>query len=106
MRKYIIAGAAVIALLVTACSGFNDDRGWGDAPARQVEDREVLVWPSPDLFMNVGAFCIGDDAVYIHTREASPVVVGGSKNCDPDGVLYDGKKIESTEMEDPPEEEG
>ncbi len=81
--------AIVLVLVVTAaaCSGYNDDRGIGDAPSDQQSDKAVKVWPVPDRFMNIGAFCIGEDAVYIHTREAAPVVVGDSKNCDEGGVL-------------------
>lgn len=91
-------GLAAIAMAValTSCSGFKDDRGIGDAPADQVEDRRVLVWPVPDQFMNVGAFCIGEDAVYIHTREAAPVVIANSLNCDEGGLLYDEEAITRT----------
>jgi len=93
-RKVAIAaaiGAVLVGVLLsTGCSKYNDDRGIGDAPVDQQPDRKIKVWPAPDKFMNVGAFCIGQDAVYIHTRtQAPPVVVGDSKNCDEGGVLKD-----------------
>lgn len=89
MRKAVAVLAVVAMVVLGGCSGFNDDRGIGDAPVDQQPDREVKVWPGPDKFHNVGAYCIGEDAVYIHTRTAAPpVVVGDSKNCDEGGLLY------------------
>src|SRR5688500_11399159 len=84
----VAAGAAVV-LAVAGCSGFNDDRGIGDAPSDQQPDRPVKVWPVPDRFMNIGAFCIGENGIYIHTREAAPVVVADDPNCDEGGVLFE-----------------
>lgn len=81
---------ALLAVTVAAGCGIvptDDDRGLGDAGARQVDDSDVAVFAGPDTFMNVGAYCIGEDAVYIHTREAAPVVVADSKNCDEGGAL-------------------
>lgn len=83
-----------------ACSEYNDDRGIGDAPATQVDDAAVPVWPGPDGFMNVGAYCIGEDAIYIHTREAPPVAVGGSPNCEPGGILADVRPVSSGDISD------
>lgn len=85
----LAAVAAVAVLAVAGCSGFKDDRGIGDAPSEQQPDRPVKVWPVPDKFMNIGAFCIGENGVYIHTREAAPAVVADDPNCDEGGVLFD-----------------
>jgi hypothetical protein len=85
------AGACAVAVagVLGGCSKFNDDRGIGDAPVDQQPDHPVKVWPSPDRFMNVGAYCIGENGIYIHTREAPPVVVPDDPNCDEGGVLAD-----------------
>ena len=83
----VLAAGALLA--VAGCSGFKDDRGIGDAPVDQQPDRPVKVWPVPDRFMNIGAFCIGENGVYIHTREAAPAVVADDPNCDEGGILFD-----------------
>lgn len=86
--RRLVAAAAIVGAVATAgCSEFNDDRGIGDAPADQQNDRAVKVWPVPDRFMNIGAFCIGENGVYIHTREAAPVVVPDDPECDPGGII-------------------
>jgi hypothetical protein len=89
MNRRITVGilASGILLAAGACSDFNDDRGIGDAPASQVDDAPVPVWPGPDGFMNVGAWCIGENGVYVHTRPAQPVVIANDPNCDAGGVL-------------------
>jgi hypothetical protein len=90
MRKPLAAAAvaAVVGLAAFAgCSGYKDDRGVGDAPVNQQADKPVKVWPGPDKYMNVGAYCIGENGIYIHTREAPPVVVADDPNCDEGGVL-------------------
>lgn len=89
MRRVLLVITTVSVLGLTACGNWNDDRGWGDAPADQQSDKPIKVWPAPDGFMNVGAFCIGEDGVYVHTREAQPVVVPSDPNCDPGGFLSD-----------------
>ncbi len=81
------AGVCLALLAVAGCSKFQDDRGIGDAPADQQPDRPIKVWAGPDQFMNVGAYCIGVDGVYIHTRQAAPVVVPDDPNCDEGGIL-------------------
>lgn len=83
-------GAALVALAAAVAAGCttDDDKGLGDSGARQVDDADVAVWPSPDLFMNVGAYCIGETGVYVHTREAAPGIVGDDPNCDEGGALY------------------
>ena len=88
--RIALPAVALVALglgTVAGCSGFKDDRGIGDAPSDQQPDVPVKVWPVPDKFMNIGAFCIGENGVYIHTREAAPVVVADDPNCDEGGVL-------------------
>lgn len=89
MRNVIAwtVGLSLVAVVAVGCSEYNDDRGIGDAPTDQQPDKAVKVWPGPDQFHNIGAYCIGEDAVYVHTREAAPVVVADSKNCDEGGVL-------------------
>jgi hypothetical protein len=93
-RRALATLAAVAVLAVAGCSGFKDDRGIGDAPVDQQPDTPVKVWPVPDRFMNIGAFCIGENGVYIHTREAAPVVVADDPNCDEGGVLADSEAPE------------
>ena len=86
--KKTLAGTVVLALAVLAsCSKFNDDRGIGDAPADQQPDRHVKVWAMPDTFANVAAQCLGENGIYVTTREAAPVVVANDPNCDEGGVL-------------------
>lgn len=101
-KKWAIGLAilAVVIVVFTGCSEFKDDRGIGDAPASQVEDRPVYVWPVPDQFMNIGAFCIGPNGVYIHTREAAPVVVAADPNCAPDGILQTDDPLTYEEAEE------
>lgn len=89
-RTLVGAAAVSAAVLVGgACSGFNDDRGVGDAPADQQGDQAVKVWPMPDQFANIAAMCIGEDGVYVTTREAAPFVVASDPNCGENGVLTD-----------------
>lgn len=102
-----LIGLAVVGLGLTAggltgaaCSEFNDDRGIGDAPAKQVDDAAVPVWPGPDQFMNVGAYCIGPNGVYIHTREAPPAVVRDDANCEPGGLLADVRPADASDIDD------
>lgn len=90
IRRYLIAGAVAAALVGgSACSAFNDDRGIGDAPADQQDDRDVKVWPMPDQFANIAAMCIGGNGVYVTTREAAPEVVADDPECGENGILAD-----------------
>jgi hypothetical protein len=100
MRKRILLALVPLAVALGACSEFNDDRGIGDAPAAQVDDAAVPVWPGPNGFMNIGAYCIGTDAVYVHTREAAPVVVADSANCEPGGILAGVRPADAGDLED------
>ena len=88
-RNGLVACLVVLAGLTgAACSGFNDDRGIGDAPVDQQPDQARKVWPNGDQFPNVSAFCIGDNGVYTTTRANSdPVVVVGDPECGENGAL-------------------
>lgn len=87
-RNTVIAVAA-LGLVLAGCSGFNDERGRGDAPVGQRFEQPRRVWVNVDQFPNIAAFCIGENGVYTHTRQAAPVVVPDDKNCDEGGVLRD-----------------
>lgn len=82
-----VAAAALVALLATGCSSYNDKRGKGDAPVGEFNDDARAVWNGPDSFMNIAAWCIGADGVYAHTREAAPVILANDPNCAEGGVL-------------------
>jgi hypothetical protein len=101
-RRRLLLAAVPLTLALGACSGFNDDRGLGDAPAAQVDDAAVPVWPGPDGFMNIGAYCIGENGVYIHTRVAAPVVVRDDPNCEPGGVLAGVRPASAGDVENAP----
>lgn len=92
MRKrdlVILAIGAIIIAFTAACGGWNDERGRGDAPVGARHDGAVEVWNFPDKFPNIAARCIGEDGVYVTTREAPPVVVANDPNCDEGGILAD-----------------
>ena len=74
-------------LVGAACSGFNDDRGIGDAPVDQQPDDARKVWPNADRFPNISAFCIGGNGVYTTTRQAPPAIVVDDPECAEGGVL-------------------
>ena len=86
------AASAAIVVTVTAagCSGYNDDRGKGDAPVGTRHEAPRQVWQNLDGFPNVAAFCVGVNGVYTTTREAAPVVVPEDPNCAEGGILADG----------------
>lgn len=86
-RVATLASALVLVVGLGACSGFNDHRGIGDAPADQQGDQKVNVWPMPDRFANIAAICIGDNGVYVTTREAAPAVVPDDPECKENGAL-------------------
>lgn len=76
-------------VVLSACSGWNDDRGIGDAPSDQQPDHAVKVWPNADRFANVAAFCIGPNGIYTSTgsqRDAVDVIKD-DKNCAEGGKL-------------------
>lgn len=86
---YIALAIGVLALIVvlSSCSGWNDERGIGDAHADQQPDKDVKVWPMPDQFANIAAICIGSNGVYVTTREAAPFVLANDPECAENGVL-------------------
>lgn len=87
---YIVGiGAFVLMLgLAVGCSGYNDDRGVGDAPVDQQPDETRKVWVNGDQFPNVSAFCIGGNGIYTNTRQADPVdVVVSDPECEEGGIL-------------------
>ncbi len=76
-----LVGASLVALAAAGCSGFNNERGIGDAPVG-AQDRtapEVVVFS--DKFLNVETKCNHGNRIYSHTREAAPVVVPNDPSC-------------------------
>jgi hypothetical protein len=77
--------AAILAVLALAgCSGYNDARGRGDAPARQLPKQPVDVYPMPDRFGNVATLCDGHGHrlfVVTHSKTDAPVTVIEDPSC-------------------------
>lgn len=80
MKKLLMLMALVV--LFAGCSGWNDDRGIGDAPIGEQLEAPRDVYVLPDRFANVAVFCDGPARVYVTTREAPPVVVLDHPACD------------------------
>jgi hypothetical protein len=81
-KGMLVGAVAIIAFsLLQACSGYNDERGRGDAPVEQMDDQEVRVYPNGDQFPNIAFFCVGGNGVYTTTREAPPVVNASDPEC-------------------------
>lgn len=87
VRGAVMAGALAMTVGAAGCSGFNDDRGKGDAPVGRRHEAPRQVWQNLDGFPNVSAFCVGVNGVYTTTREAAPVVVPDDPNCAEGGIL-------------------
>jgi hypothetical protein len=87
VRVATMALVVGVALAGMGCSGFNDDRGVGDAPVDQQADQARKVWPNADRFPNISAFCIGGNGVYTTTRQAPPAIVVDDPECAEGGVL-------------------
>lgn len=85
--KYGVAAALAVVALSAGCSGWNDERGVGDAPVDQQPDAHRKVWPNADQFPNISAFCVGGNGVYTTTRNAPPVVVVDDPECADNGEL-------------------
>ncbi len=83
MNRSVIAVGAL--LVLGACS--RDGKGLGDAPVGGTDEAPRRVWTSPDQFMNIAAFCIGENGAYVHTRAAAPVIIPDDPNCDEGGIL-------------------
>ena len=83
-KDYFKATIVAIALTIglVSCSGYNDDRGKGDAPVKSKDDSPAVVINFPDGFLNVAFKCLNGNGIYTHTREAAPVVVVDDPNCD------------------------
>ena len=81
MRRTALAAAVTIALV--GCSGFNDDRGKGDAPIANKggDDSGAYLVNFPDGFSNVAHKCLGGNGIYTTTRDAAPVVVPDDPEC-------------------------
>jgi hypothetical protein len=88
MRKGAVVAAVVVSGIVgAACSGWNNERGIGDAPVDQQPDEARKVWPNADKFPNISAFCIGGNGVYTTTRQAPPAIVVDDPECAEGGIL-------------------
>jgi hypothetical protein len=64
-RTKLGLGGAALALTISlsACGGYNNDRGRGDAPVGNKDDAPADVLNFPDLFANVAMKCDGHSAV-------------------------------------------
>lgn len=93
------------AIAISACGiTTDDDRGLGDAPARQVDDTPIVIFPNADTYPNVSAFCIGPDAMYSNTRDAAISVAPNSPNCEEGGLLAgtgrrDGQPLDLSQLD-------
>lgn len=94
MRKHINLGlvtlGAAAAIVLTACGGYNNDRGRGDAPVGGKDSAPADVLNFPDLFANVAMKCDGHGhRVYVTTRDNTPPTVITDPSC-PGGVAVPG----------------
>lgn len=86
MRRLRIIGAGlVLALGLAACSGYNEERGRGDAPVGSRDDSRADIVNMPDQFANVAIKCHGPNGIYTTTRQAAPVIVPNDPLCREDG---------------------
>jgi hypothetical protein len=87
--RHLLTTAALTgaAFAASACSGWNNERGIGDAPVDQQPDETRKVWPNGDQFANVSAFCIGGNGVYTVTDPAPPEVIVDDPECAEGGAL-------------------
>ena len=90
MRKAIGAGVIALGLIAAGCGqSWDNAHGLGDAPVGKQHEQPRQIWVNIDGMMNVAAFCIGENGVYTHTREAPPVVIRDDPNCDEGGILHE-----------------
>jgi len=76
VRRLLGVVAIALALAAGGCSGFNNERGRGDAPIGPYDDSPAEVINFPDQFANVAHKCDGrGHRVYSSTRQAPPVVI-------------------------------
>jgi hypothetical protein len=77
--------AAVIALAgLTACSGYNDERGKGDAPVANYSDNGWQVQNAPDGFGNVATICsafVDGQRLWQVTGGTTPIVITRDETC-------------------------
>jgi hypothetical protein len=61
MRKIVLTSVAGLALVasLTACSGWNDSNGRGDAPVGEVNHGTAEIMNFPDTYGNVAHKCDG-----------------------------------------------
>lgn len=106
MKKVLGALALTVAFVLGAvgCSGWNNERGLGDAPVMEKNgnDDPAVVINFPDTFANVAIKCFNGTAIISHTREAQPLVIADSTFCDGDKVVKVGdgpsfEQIDSSE---------
>jgi hypothetical protein len=82
-RKTLVAtaaGLALTALSVAGCGGYNEERGWGDAPISERDDGAWQIINSPDMFPNIATRCNPyqkGTRIYIqtHTEQAKAQLV-------------------------------
>lgn len=89
MNRRLIIPAAIVGVVVLTQASSCDRKGLGDAPVGKRHETARQVWTSPDEFMNIAAYCIGANGVYVHTRNAAPVVVPNDNNCAEGGALFE-----------------
>lgn len=76
---------ATIMIFVVGCSGWNDDRGVGDAPIKDPkDDSPAYIINFPDRFANVAFKCFGTTGVYTTTRNAPPILILDDPKCSVD----------------------
>jgi hypothetical protein len=83
LRKLALPAIAVV-LTLSACSGFNDERGWGDAPVSKRDDSGAEVINFPNQFANIAHKCDGQGhRVYVvtHSKTDVPPVVIADPTC-------------------------
>ena len=56
MKKTLLA-LGMIGLLAS-CSGYENKRGWGDAPIGQISDRPWDIQNAPDQYGNIATVCL------------------------------------------------
>lgn len=74
MKKIaIVSMVAALLFGATACSGYNDEHGWGDAPVsgKKGDDAPAEVFNMPDQFGNLATKCVGHGYRAFVTTSAS-----------------------------------
>jgi len=76
-----VVGASLLLVVAAGCSGYNSERGVGDAPVGPQDKSAAEVVVFSDKFMNVETKCNHGNRIYSHSREAAPVVVPNDPSC-------------------------